>query len=105
MQLLFFLTPYSGYMSPEYLMDGHFSVKSDVFSFGVLVLEIISGKKNRGFCHPDHELNLLGHAWRLWNEDKAIELVDEVISDTGFSQEDFIMKKENYKLEEDHKGL
>ncbi|KAL5730604.1 hypothetical protein ACHQM5_003405 [Ranunculus cassubicifolius] len=50
-----------GYMSPEYAIDGNFSMKSDVFSFGVLVLEIISGKRNRGFCHPDHEHNLLGH--------------------------------------------
>lgn len=48
-------------MSPEYAIDGLFSVKSDVFSFGVLVLEIASGKKNRGFYHPDHDLNLLGH--------------------------------------------
>lgn len=51
----------SGYMSPEYAIDGLFSVKSDVFSFGVLVLEIVSGKKNRGFHHPDHDLNLVGH--------------------------------------------
>lgn len=51
----------SGYMSPEYAMDGHFSVKSDVFSFGVLVLEIVSGKKNRGFYYSNNELNLLGH--------------------------------------------
>ena len=48
-------------MSPEYAIDGLFSVKSDVFSFGVIVLEILSGKKNRGFDHPDHDLNLLGH--------------------------------------------
>lgn len=48
-------------MSPEYAIDGIFSVKSDVFSFGVLVIEIISGKRNRLFCHPDHKLNLLGH--------------------------------------------
>lgn len=48
-------------MSPEYVIDGHFSVKSDVFSFGVLVLEIISGRKNKGFYHPDHPHNLLGH--------------------------------------------
>lgn len=33
-------------MSPEYAMHGQFSEKSDVFSFGVMVLEIISGKKN-----------------------------------------------------------
>jgi serine/threonine protein kinase len=32
-------------MAPEYAMFGEFSVKSDVFSFGVLVLEIISGQK------------------------------------------------------------
>ena len=48
-------------MSPEYAIDGLFSIKSDVFSFGVLVLEIISGRRNRGFSHPDHQLNLLGH--------------------------------------------
>ncbi|KZV27231.1 hypothetical protein F511_04684 [Dorcoceras hygrometricum] len=50
-----------GYMSPEYAVDGIFSIKSDVFSFGVLVLEIVSGKSNRGFSHKDHHLNLLGH--------------------------------------------
>ena len=52
---------YSGYMSPEYAIDGNFSVKSDVFSFGVLLLETVSGKKNRNFNHPDHQHNLLGH--------------------------------------------
>ncbi|KAL6314162.1 hypothetical protein AAG906_011905 [Vitis piasezkii] len=50
-----------GYMSPEYVIDGHFSIKLDVFSFGVLLLEIVSGEKNRGFSHPDHHHNLLGH--------------------------------------------
>ena len=48
-------------MSPEYGIDGKFSAKSDVFSFGVLLLEIVSGKKNRGFSHPHHHHNLLGH--------------------------------------------
>lgn len=52
-------------MSPEYAVDGLFSVKSDVFSFGVLVLEIVSGKRNRGFYDPDHHLNLLGHVIKL----------------------------------------
>ncbi|KAK1280708.1 G-type lectin S-receptor-like serine/threonine-protein kinase [Acorus gramineus] len=50
-----------GYMSPEYAMDGVFSVKSDVFSFGVLVLEIVSGKKNRGVYQSEIHLNLLAH--------------------------------------------
>ncbi|XP_024990475.1 G-type lectin S-receptor-like serine/threonine-protein kinase At4g27290 [Cynara cardunculus var. scolymus] len=64
-----------GYISPEYAVHGRFSTKSDVFSFGVLVLEIVSGKKNREFSHEDHRDNLLGHGWRLYKEDRAIELV------------------------------
>ncbi|CAI8596026.1 unnamed protein product [Vicia faba] len=61
-----------GYMPPEYAVHGSFSIKSDVFSFGVVVLEIISGKKNSGFGDPRHRLNLLGHAWRLWIEERRI---------------------------------
>ncbi|XP_068639435.1 receptor-like serine/threonine-protein kinase SD1-8 isoform X2 [Aristolochia californica] len=68
-----------GYMSPEYAMDGLFSVKSDVFSFGVLVLEIMSGKKNRGFYQTNRDLNLLALAWRLWREGKGSELMDSSI--------------------------
>uniref|UniRef100_A0A0D3AGW7 Protein kinase domain-containing protein n=1 Tax=Brassica oleracea var. oleracea TaxID=109376 RepID=A0A0D3AGW7_BRAOL len=45
-------------MPPEYAMEGHFSVKSDVYSFGLLMLEIISGKKNSSF-HKDSS-NLVG---------------------------------------------
>ncbi|KAI3817711.1 hypothetical protein L1987_11509 [Smallanthus sonchifolius] len=50
-----------GYISPEYAVNGLYSVKSDIFSFGVLVLEIVSGKKNIGFVHEDHVDNLIGH--------------------------------------------
>ena len=48
-------------MPPEYAIGGLFSIKSYVFSFGVLVLQILSGKRNRGFYHPDQSLSLLGH--------------------------------------------
>ncbi|KAI8552694.1 hypothetical protein RHMOL_Rhmol06G0286600 [Rhododendron molle] len=65
-----------GYMSPEYAVDGLFSIKSDVFSFGVLMLEITPIKRNRGFFHQDHYRNLLGHAWTLHKEDRSIELID-----------------------------
>ncbi|XP_022753208.1 receptor-like serine/threonine-protein kinase SD1-8 [Durio zibethinus] len=58
----------------RYAVDGEFSIKSDVFVFGVLLLEILSGKKNRGFRHPDHYQNVLGHAWLLWKKDRALEL-------------------------------
>ncbi|KAG8502659.1 hypothetical protein CXB51_000145 [Gossypium anomalum] len=70
-----------GYMSPEYALDGLFSMKSDVFSFGVLVLEIISGKKNRGFSHPEHDHNILGHAWTLWMGKRPLELIDTAFGD------------------------
>jgi len=36
----------SGYMAPEYAVLGHVSTKSDVFSFGVIILEIVTGRKN-----------------------------------------------------------
>ena len=47
-------------MSPKYAIDGVFSIKSDVFSSGVLVLDIVRGGGG-GFTQPDHELNLLGN--------------------------------------------
>ncbi|XP_065631514.1 G-type lectin S-receptor-like serine/threonine-protein kinase At1g11410 [Quercus suber] len=50
-----------GYMAPEYAIDGLFSVKSDVYSFGILLLEILSGKKNRMSFHPSQGLNLVAH--------------------------------------------
>ncbi|KAJ0253851.1 Serine-threonine/tyrosine-protein kinase [Hirschfeldia incana] len=70
-----------GYMSPEYAMDGIFSIKSDIFSFGVLVLEIISGKRNKGFYNSGRDHNLLKFVWRNWKEGKGLEIVDTVIID------------------------
>ncbi|MBA0758925.1 hypothetical protein Gotri_021882 [Gossypium trilobum] len=70
-----------GYMSPEYAMQGQFSEKSDVFSFGVLLLEIVSGKKNTSFYNNEYDLSLLGYAWKLWNEGNIWDLVDKVISE------------------------
>ncbi|GER53365.1 S-locus lectin protein kinase family protein [Striga asiatica] len=71
-----------GYMSPEYAGDGLFSLKSDVYSFGVLVLEIVTGQRNRGFQHKDHHHNLLGHAWMLYKEGRPLELIDHDILST-----------------------
>ena len=48
-------------MAPEYAIIGHYSVKSDVYSFGVIVLEIISGQKNRFFGGLQDEEALLHH--------------------------------------------
>ncbi|KAL3754548.1 hypothetical protein ACJRO7_001743 [Eucalyptus globulus] len=71
-----------GYMSPEYALDGFFSFKSDVFSFGVVVLEIVSGKRNTGFYQSEGTMSLLTHAWKLWNDNKALDLMDQVLHET-----------------------
>ncbi|XP_050134940.1 G-type lectin S-receptor-like serine/threonine-protein kinase At4g03230 isoform X1 [Malus sylvestris] len=68
-----------GYMSPEYALDGLFSVKSDVFSFGVVVIEVISGKRNTGFFQQEKSLSLLGYAWHLWKEEKALDLLEQTL--------------------------
>lgn len=99
---------FSGYMSPEYALDGQFSTKSDVFSFGVVLLEIISGKKNTGFYRTKEISSLLGYvcstlyiyflssvlnfykdsyvfiyqAWTLWREEKLQDLMDSSLCDT-----------------------
>ncbi|WVZ87313.1 hypothetical protein U9M48_033970 [Paspalum notatum var. saurae] len=68
-----------GYMSPEYAMEGAFSVKSDTYSFGVLLLEIISGLK----ISSPHLImdfpNLIVYAWNLWKDGKIEDLVDTSI--------------------------
>ncbi|KAJ0816460.1 putative protein kinase RLK-Pelle-DLSV family [Helianthus annuus] len=70
-----------GYMSPEYAMEGLFSVKSDVFSFGILLLEMISGRKNNSY-YKDNSVNLIGHVWDLWKQDKALMVVDSSLGDS-----------------------
>ncbi|KAI3872993.1 hypothetical protein MKW92_025142 [Papaver armeniacum] len=68
-----------GYMPPEYLMEGQFSEKSDVFSFGVLLLEVVSGRKTTNFHHLELSLSLLGFAWKLWNEDQLELFIDPAL--------------------------
>ncbi|XP_074272123.1 G-type lectin S-receptor-like serine/threonine-protein kinase At1g11330 isoform X2 [Silene latifolia] len=75
-----------GYMSPEYAMEGRFSEKSDIYSFGVLLLEIVSGRRNNSFRNEE-SLSLLAHAWKLWNEDDILSLIDPVVLESGFQDE------------------
>ncbi|KAL2324319.1 hypothetical protein Fmac_023377 [Flemingia macrophylla] len=72
-----------GYMAPEYAMHGQFSVKSDVFSFGILVLEIVSGRKNGGIPYLENEEDLVASAWRNWKEGTAINIVDPSLNNNS----------------------
>ncbi|KAK9205569.1 hypothetical protein WN943_015837 [Citrus x changshan-huyou] len=76
-----------GYMAPEYAMEGLFSVKSDVFSFGVLLLEIISGRKNTRFYLYEQGQSLLTYTWKLWCEGNAQGLVDPVLKQSFILEE------------------
>ncbi|KAL7125935.1 hypothetical protein ABFS83_14G150400 [Erythranthe nasuta] len=66
-----------GYMAPEYAIHGYLSVKTDVFSFGVLLLEIVSGRKNHDKFLAYEKADLLNYAWNLFQAGKSEELVDE----------------------------
>ncbi|XP_075648559.1 G-type lectin S-receptor-like serine/threonine-protein kinase RKS1 [Castanea sativa] len=70
-----------GYMSPEYAMQGLFSIKSDIYSFGVLLLEIVTGKKNSTYHHDGPSSNLIGHVWDLWREDNSLKMVDPLLDE------------------------
>ncbi|VAH14406.1 unnamed protein product [Triticum turgidum subsp. durum] len=71
-----------GYKAPEYASRGVYSLKTDVFSFGILVLVIISGRKNtildkRGDTVGD----LVRDAWHMWKDQRLHELVDPLLGD------------------------
>ncbi|KAK2404973.1 cysteine-rich receptor protein kinase [Trifolium repens] len=75
-----------GYMSPEYAMHGQFSVKSDVFSFGVMVLEIISGKRKYSSSESDC-VGIRKYAWTKWRNQTALELLDPQMEGSLFQND------------------
>ncbi|KAI3453381.1 hypothetical protein Pfo_010044 [Paulownia fortunei] len=79
-----------GYMAPEYVMHGQFSIKSDVFSFGVLILEIISGQKNNTLQHGENVKGLLSFAWRNWRDGTAVSMIDAVMRARSDSLRDIV---------------
>ncbi|XP_075664886.1 cysteine-rich receptor-like protein kinase 10 isoform X5 [Castanea sativa] len=71
-----------GYMSPEYVIHGQFSAKSDVYSFGILILVILSGRKNNSFYQSDGPADLLSFAWKHWNDRTLLEFLDPTLGDS-----------------------
>ncbi|ESQ29284.1 hypothetical protein EUTSA_v10023285mg [Eutrema salsugineum] len=76
-----------GYMSPEYAWTGMFSEKSDIYSFGVLLLEIISGEKISRFSYGEEGKTLLAYAWESWCENGGTDLLDQDVSDSSHPSE------------------
>ncbi|KAI8570436.1 hypothetical protein RHMOL_Rhmol01G0033800 [Rhododendron molle] len=72
-----------GYIPPEYAKRGIYSTKYDVYSFGVLLLQIISGKKNTCLYGPDNNLHLLECAYEFWKDGKSMEFMDPLMDDTN----------------------
>lgn len=66
----------TGYLAPEYAMQGQLTKKADVYSFGVLVLEIVSGRSNSKEPWYATEKFLLEWTWHLYEEERLRELVD-----------------------------
>ncbi|CAO2842645.1 unnamed protein product [Amaranthus hypochondriacus] len=69
-----------GYMAPEYAFYGFFSVKTDVYSFGVLVLEIITGRKSYGVHNQECSEDLLSFVWKNWRENTVVNIIDPTLS-------------------------
>nr|ABK25075.1 unknown [Picea sitchensis] len=65
-----------GYLAPEYAMRGQLTKKADIYSFGVLVLEIISGRSNTKSTFPLEEQFLLEWTWQLREESRLLDIVD-----------------------------
>uniref|UniRef100_A0A0D9XSY3 Uncharacterized protein n=1 Tax=Leersia perrieri TaxID=77586 RepID=A0A0D9XSY3_9ORYZ len=74
-----------GYMAPEYAMCGQYSVKSDVFSFGVIVLEIVTGRRSMGSYNYEQPVSPLGVHWSTGT---VVDLVDpSLLSNISSSQQ------------------
>ncbi|KAJ4729105.1 Receptor-like protein kinase [Melia azedarach] len=65
-----------GYLAPEYMQSGRATEKTDVYSFGVLVLEVLSGKRPTDASFIEKGLNIVGWLNFLISEDRQREIVD-----------------------------
>ncbi|XP_048634505.1 receptor-like serine/threonine-protein kinase SD1-8 [Brassica napus] len=76
-----------GYMSEEYAKDNIMSQKSDVFSYGVVLLEILTGRRNHEYCIANPGDSLLDFVWRRWKDGTGLEVVDSSFHDDSFIED------------------
>ncbi|TVU05995.1 hypothetical protein EJB05_49182, partial [Eragrostis curvula] len=81
-----------GYMAPEYAMRGHYSMKSDVFSFGVLILEILSGRSSTRSFNVEQSIDLLSLVWQHWTAGTLTEILDSSLRGNINAPADQIVK-------------
>ncbi|XP_027337520.1 cold-responsive protein kinase 1-like [Abrus precatorius] len=77
-----------GYTAPEYAIHGQLSEKADTYSFGVVVLEIISGQKSSELRDDAEGEFLLQRAWKLYEGDMHLELVDKTLNPDDYDAEE-----------------
>ncbi|KAB1216931.1 hypothetical protein CJ030_MR4G016056 [Morella rubra] len=70
-----------GYLAPEYAMRGHLTEKADVFAFGVVALEVVSGRSNCDSTLEEEKIYLLEWAWHLHENNCEADLLDTTLSD------------------------
>ncbi|XP_037480522.1 cysteine-rich receptor-like protein kinase 6 [Triticum dicoccoides] len=78
-------------MAPEYVVRGHYSTKSDVFSFGILVLEIITGRRNCGSYNSKQSVDLLNLIWEHWTKGTILEIADPSLASRSSAPEEEIL--------------
>lgn len=69
-----------GYLAPEYAIRGQLTRKADIYSFGVLLLEIVGGRNNTNKKLRSEEQYLLEWAWELHRRGELVRLVDESLA-------------------------
>ncbi|XP_027931027.1 cold-responsive protein kinase 1-like [Vigna unguiculata] len=77
-----------GYTAPEYAIHGQLSEKADAYSFGVVLLEIVSGQKNSELRADANGEFLLQRAWKLYEENMHLELVDKKLDPAEYEAEE-----------------
>lgn len=80
----------TGYLAPEYALGGQLTMKADVYSFGVLILEIVSGRSSAKENWGGTEKFLFEWAWELYQENRLMELVDPELKVEGFPEEEIL---------------